>query len=170
MNYSIVRSSKGQIKIQQMAFVILGFVIFFGLVVMLFISFNLSSLRGDAERIKAEGALQTVQSMTGSPELAWTLEDCSVCADRDKAMALKNNSAYSTFWDDSIGLVQIKQIVPAVQDRECTLDNYPDCSTITIFKSDSFYTTQETFIALCRFDGVEKRCDLGKILLGVKNE
>lgn len=166
MKNSAVRSFKGQMKIQQMALVLVGFVIFFALVAVFFTSFNLSSLGKRAEIVRQEQAQQRVSSLTGLPELIWTQDSCASCIDLDKALALKNSSMASLLWEDNIAFVQIKQIYPIASERECSPETYLSCSRITLYRTSATYTTEDSFVSLCRHTASGKRCMLGKLLVG----
>lgn len=170
MNNSYVLFSKGQIKIQQMAIVLVGFAIFFALVSVFFFSFNLSSVEDAALAARQAQAQQRVLALAGSPEFSWTLDDCASCVDLDKVIALKNATYRSGLWGSTIALVQIRQLYPVASERECTSTTYPACSTTTLYRDSAPYTSEEAFVALCRYDAEQgKQCVLGKLLLGVKS-
>jgi len=174
MKNSLANSSRGQLKIQQMAFVLVAFMILLGLVAVFFVSIRTSTLRSDAGTIKQENAQELVRKLSGTPEFAWTGDDCASCVDFDKVMALRNRTSYQNFWGNSISLVQVKRIYPLFgnEDDECTLGNYPNCGKVTLIDRKKSYTSQDAFVALCHFEpqGAYTKCELGKIVLGVTGE
>jgi len=154
---------KGQVKIQQMAFVLVAIMIFFAIVALFYITIRSGSLRQDVETIRDEEAKELVRMASSWPELSW--KDCSACVDMDKALILKESENYEDFWD--VPFLQIERIYPVPENGECTRQNYPDCSTITLIKEEGFIA-RTSFVALCRYDeGI--KCELGKIHLGFRS-
>ncbi len=166
-------SFRGQIKIQQMAFVLVAFVLFFALVAVFYFSIKLGSLREEASTIRHEQAQAVVKKLSSTAEFSWTVDDCSSCVDLDKVFALKNRTAYKGFWGNSISLIQVRKIYPYSDtnaNKECNSGNYPNCNLITLLSKNENYTSDEAFVALCRFDAdIGVKCELGKIILGVKS-
>lgn len=173
MNLLPALSSKGQLKIQQLAFVLVAFVILFGLAALFFLSVKFAGVRGDVDSLRHERAQELVQKLATTPEFSWTVEDCTSCVDLDKVLALKNQSGlYQSFWGEEVILLRVQQIYPrAARDEECTSVTYPSCSRITLIDRGTGYSTDEAFVALCRLEGqpVHTRCTLGKIIMGVKS-
>lgn len=170
MRYLVAGSSKGQMKMQQMAMVLVAFVIFFVLVALFVISVKFSSLRESAGSTRENEMRALVHKLAGTPEFAWTYEDCASCVDFDKAFLLKQQGAYNDFWSNSVDLVRLQRLYPAegVDYIECTADNYPDCSQITIYESEKGYTAQNAYVALCRLEGepLGPRCTFGQLVVG----
>ncbi len=162
------RNSRGQMKIQQMAFVLVAFFILFSIALVFYFSLKTSSLKNDAFNIREDKIRETVQRLAGSPEFSWTREDCAACVDLDKVFSLKSREDYNGFWGD-VPFIQVKQVYPVANNVECSADNYPNCNTITLADKGS-YVSEEAYVALCRFDKGEKytACTLGVIRLGVK--
>lgn len=161
---------RGQMKIQQMAFVLIAFFILFSIALVFYFSIKSASLKGDAQQIREDKIRETVQKLAGSPEFSWTRDDCAACVDLDKVFALKSRKDYEGFWG-SVPYLQVAQVYPKTNDLECTLENYPNCNGITVVDKKNGYTTEEAFVALCRFDKGEKytSCKLGVIRMGVKS-
>ena len=162
-----VNYSKGQIKIQQMAFVLVAIMIFFGIVALFYLSVRTAGLRGDVDRLREDEAKGVVRKMSGSPEFAWSVTDCASCVDFDKIMVLKNQVSYNGFWD--VPFLQIEKIYPSGE-GECTKQNYPNCKTITLIDKGN-YVAHSAFVALCRYDSNldYNKCELGKINLGFRS-
>ncbi|NCN98786.1 hypothetical protein COU62_03445 [Candidatus Pacearchaeota archaeon CG10_big_fil_rev_8_21_14_0_10_35_219] len=167
MNCSIVNYSRGQIKIQQMAFVLVAIMIFFGIVLLFYLSISVGNLQNIGETLREEEAKEVVRKLAGSPEFSWDIEDCSSCIDMDKVFALKGNEKYDNFWD--VPFLRVEKTYPFA-DNECTKQNYPDCGSITLIETENF-VSNSAFVALCRYDGeLGNKCDLGKIYLGFKTD
>jgi hypothetical protein len=158
-------------KIQQMAFVLVAFFILFSIALVFYFSFKTATLRSDALLIRQDKARETVQKLAGSPEFSWTMEDCAACVDLDKVFSLKDRPNYASFWG-SVPYIQIKQVYPRESGEvECTQTNYPNCDAVTLVDKAGNYTTEDAYVALCRFDKGSKQtlCKLGVIRMGVKS-
>ncbi|MEK6824706.1 MAG: hypothetical protein AABY02_02520, partial [Nanoarchaeota archaeon] len=127
MIYSVVRSSKGQMKMQQMAMVLVAFVIFFVLVGVFVLSVKLSSVRESAGSARENEARALVHKLASTPEFSWTYEDCSACVDLDKLFLLKDQDAYRGFWGSYISMIKVQRLYPndGTEYLECTSGNYP---------------------------------------------
>lgn len=167
MTNSFVSSSRGQMKIQQMAFVLLALMIFFAIVALFYITIRSGSLSSDVEALREEEAKEMVRKVSSWPEFAWSASDCAACIDLDKALVLMDNENYNDFWD--VPFLQIEKIYPESEKKECNKQNYPDCSTMTFVKEEGF-VAHSAFVALCRYDSESgSKCDLGKINLGFRS-
>lgn len=162
-----VKFSKGQFKIQQMVFVLVATLIFFGIVAVFYVSIRFGSIRGDVQDERQEAAIAQVRKMAGTPEFIWTSwEDCASCVDMDKVFLLKNRTSYQGFWKD-VALLKVSRVSPKYQTGECTATSYPRCNEITLVEKEGFQS-YESFVSLCRYDGdiEQARCELGKVIVG----
>ncbi len=159
---------KAQLKIQEMAFVLIGIMIFFAMVALVYFSIRLSGLKSDVALQREDEAMQLAKKMTGTPEFFWA--GCAGCLDLDKIFALKERKSYSNFWN--LDYLAFEITYPIRAKSECTKSNYPDCTTITIVNNTKFYgTPASSFAALCWFEpgkGGYIKCGLGKIYAGAK--
>ncbi len=161
------KCSKGQFKIQQMAFVLVALMIFFGIVAVFYVSIRFSSLKGDVSDIRKEEVIESVRKMAGTPEFISTnWEDCASCVDLDKVFVLKDKASYQGFWQD-INLLQVLRVYPSYSSDECTANSYPRCNKITLTDKGN-YEAYEAFVSLCRYDYSigQERCELGKVVMG----
>lgn len=160
-----MKNKKGQMKIQEMAFVLVAIVIFFAMVALVYLSIRFHGLRESASLQREESAKELAKKLADIPEFSWTGGGCSGCMDAEKALALKEMDAYKKFWD--IDYLMIEKVYPNMTKRECTRANYPDCSTITLINNTKEYGIPVTaFIALCSYEpskGGYVKCELGKI-------
>lgn len=158
---------KGQMKIQEMAFVLLAIIIFFAMVTLVYFSIRLSSLREDVSLQREQTARETVRKLSDIPEFSWA--ECSGCIDADKVFILKDRLSYKIFWD--IDYLMVEKIYPNSTQRECNKANYPDCTTITLVNNTkNFGIPTSAFISLCRFEssGGYMKCELGRIHASAK--
>jgi len=162
-------SKRGQMKIQQMAFMLIAVMVFFALVGLLIITVKFSGLKGQATDLAEKNAMLLVTKLANSPEFscgdAFGGSRVS-CIDADKSMALKENiEKYKDFW--GVSKIEIIKIYPEGENNECTSENYPDCNKITLIQGQGIST--ENFVSLCRkeFDGTRNydKCELAKILV-----
>jgi hypothetical protein len=161
---SVAKCSKGQMKIQEMAFVLVAMMIFFGLVALIFSSINLNKLSKQSEGLRENDARELVRKISGTPELSFTATTCSNCIDIDKALVLKNQKAYYGFFN--LDYMMIERVYPSKK-GECTIGNFPDCGRITIINSSGFLSAPYSYVSLCRYEGsIDKgyyKCELGRI-------
>ena len=165
-------SKKGQLKIQQMAFFLVAMILFFAMVALVYFSITYSSLKSDVEDLREQEVRELVRKMAGTPEFSWSLYDCDSCVDMDKIFALNNQVSYQGFWRN-IPFLQIVRVYPLYGEenpRECALENYPECDTITLVDEDSGIVAHSSFVALCRYEPESKftKCELGKIIMGFR--
>lgn len=160
-------NQKGQLKIQQMAFVLVALMIFFAMAALFYFSIRSSNLRQDVEALREGEIMESVRKMSGSAEFAWTSAgDCSSCIDFDKVLMLKNRTSYKGFWKN-IALLKIERVYPVFgEGTECTRENYPMCDGVTLIDEDKDFRSHRAFVALCRHESEGyNRCDLGKIVM-----
>ncbi|MBL7058866.1 hypothetical protein ISS08_00220 [Candidatus Pacearchaeota archaeon] len=161
-------------KIQQMAFMLMALMLFFGLVSVFIISFQIANLKGSAAQLEEKEALLLVSKLANSPEFSCGNsfdKPRAACVDLDKVMALKNKIGnYEDFW--GISGIEIRRVFPELNSEvECTRDDYTDweaCNLITLFSSEEG-TAVENFVALCRKDGSNSpsynKCEIGKLIV-----
>ena len=153
---------KGQMKIQEMAFVLIAIVVFFAMVALVYITIRLSSLREDVTAQREESAKEIVRKLADIPEFSWA--KCTGCIDSDKIFMLKNFASYKNLWE--LDYLAVEKIYPIRTSVECNNANYPDCTTITLInKTKDYGTPVSAFVAICGFDQLTKysRCEIGKI-------
>ncbi len=165
----MVTSRKGQMKIQQMAFMLIAVTLFFALVGMFFLSIVFSDLKNSGALLEEKNALFLVAKLANSPEFScgevFGSSETS-CIDADKVMVLKQNIAkYSNFWGTTG--IEIKKIYPP-SDVICTNENYPDCGEIKILETSTGIGVS-SFVALCRKElkeGVtQDKCEIAKVIV-----
>ncbi len=154
--------SKGQIKIQQMAFVLVSLVVFGALASIFYLSINLSNLKDTAGDLEDERAKELVRSLSSLPELEFSSSDCSNCIDFDKVLLLKERKAYSDFFN--LDYLQIEKVYPEDKE-ECTKSNYPNCKTVTLINKN-IGSPKSAFVSICHWaqeKGGYSKCEIGRI-------
>lgn len=171
----LTKKKKAQMKIQQMAFMLIAVTLFFVLAALFIITIRFSGLRGSAELLEEKNALLLASKLADSPEFACgdTFGQAMTnCIDTDKAIALKENiGKYRGFWGAGVDGIEIRWIAPVERQGECNIENYPDCGKITFVNANSG-TGIANFVSLCRkesdFDegmGIYDKCELGRIIV-----
>ena len=157
---------KAQLKIQEMAFVLVALFLFFLLIGLFYLSFKIHSFKSSVGNLKEQEAKAMVRKIAATPELRWG--ECSGCIDLDKALVLKesmgSNKTLEGLWD--LEYLAIETIYPAKPDKICNLGNYPECGKLVLLKRNENYGKAYTsFVSLCRWDNEKnsQKCELGKI-------
>ena len=163
--------NKGQLRIQQMAFMLIAVTIFFAIVGMLVLVVRMAGLRGEADLLQQENARLLVTKLSNSPE--FSCEEAfgskkTNCIDFDKLILISENvQNYEDFW----GGVNIEvRIIYPRQEREilCDTENYPDCNFVQLGDGE-ISGDFSNFVALCRKERnnnlIENKCELGKVFV-----
>lgn len=168
---------KGQLKIQQTAFMLLAITIFFVLVGLFVLTFKVAGIKETASVLEEDNAMLLVSKLANSPEFscgqAFGTEKLN-CVDADKAMALKQNSdIYQEFWD--VSGIQIRRIYPMENtETECTIYNYPDCNKISIKSQELTGYSVSNFVSLCRKESLESsiknKCELARLIVSYESK
>jgi hypothetical protein len=164
-------NKKAQMKIQQMAFVLLALVILFALVFLIYMRIRISGLEQNAKLLGDQETREILGKMSQSPELSWPDDSCVDCIDLEKAWALKSSPGIETFWN--LDFLQITLLYPN-KTGECNSANFPECRTITFSnKTKDIGAAYEAYVSLCRAVGEVSsgyvKCELGKIYASGKN-
>ncbi len=167
----MVTNKSGQFKIQEMAFMLMGIVLFFILVGIFWLSLKSASLKKGAANLEQEQAIALALSMADSPELTCG----SQCVDLNKAMVLKNTKIFEGLWP--VSEVNIRKVYPEIGInivKECTINTYPDCNIITIKNTNGGQekSTSSSYVKLCHTErNIEgytyQKCELGEIIVKI---
>lgn len=156
---------RAQMKIQQMAFMIVALFFFFALVGLGFIAYTLKANQGNYEDLQKEEALKFVQSLADMPELS-----CGSgfsCIDEDKIYALSEIRDYD-IWP--VSSIKVYKIYPLFSQKiNCPA---PNCNYYEIFNSKQTNVREYgTYVPICkkiRENYVFTKCEIGKLVVGVK--
>jgi len=144
---------KGQIKIQQMAFMLIAVTLFFVMVGLFVLSFRFAGLKNSANLLEEKNALLLVTKLANTPEFscggAFGTDKIN-CVDLDKISALKNNAVrYLEFWGGGIYNILV-----------ITSDE-----TIDIFSKGVGGYSAENFVTVCKNDQDGEKCDIGRLIV-----
>jgi len=164
---------KAQVKIQQMAFMLIALTLFFVLVGLFVLVIRFAGLKDSATNLEEENALLLTTKIANSPEFGCGDvygTGSTNCIDADKVMALKKNiERYEGFWGSGVSNIEIIKIYPVESPVICELGNYPDCNKIRIISGEVKGFSNENFVSLCRKESeageTYDKCDVAKILI-----
>jgi len=166
--------SRGQLKIQEMAFVLVAIVIFMVIAGLFFIKIQMAGLKDEVVSQNDDKAISLALKIASLPEFLWSSKNnqCDNCVDLDKVFLLKSsaqtNKIYSQFWTKDITAIKFEVLYPK-KEGECTKGNYPNCKTITLLNSSSEYSFKSAYVSLCKIDlEGSRKCELGKIYVSAK--
>jgi hypothetical protein len=165
---------RGQLKIQQMAFMLLAVTLFFAFVGMFVLVIKMAGLRETAEELQERNAMLLVTRLANSPEFSCGESFGSGrvnCIDSDKVMMLRENiERYSGFWD--VANVEIRKIGPIKNQRECDIKAYPNCEILKL-REGNISAGFSNFVSLCRKDiyreQVYDKCELARLMVSYGN-
>lgn len=168
-----LQGKRGQMKMQQMAFMLIAVTILFVFVGLFFLKIILSDNRQSANVLEEKNALLLVSKLADSPEFSCGSSfggPKSNCVDFGKVVALKDSSEkYSKFWDVE-GII-IRKVFPE-EEKVCTRENYPDCGEIVIIEREGEGIGVSNFVSLCRkekIDGIiNDICEIARIIVYYK--
>jgi len=167
-------SKKAQLKIQEMAFMLVAVFLFFILVGMFVLTLMYMNIHEDATRIAEERTLSSVTNLADSPEFSCVASKTN-CVDGDKLISLVGRKSYENFWPfSSLKVITFRGFGKSENDLvECNFANYPDCDLFIVYdKNVDDERAISSFIALCRkeyengytFD----KCELAKLIGGTE--
>lgn len=151
-------NKKAQLKIQEMAFVLLAVVFLFAILLLFFARFQMSSLQKSATAIREERTTDMLRTIASMPELSCSGE--ANCIDEDKLKAFElstTKSRYSELWQESkITKVTVEQVYPKTS-KIYSIYETPAESTVAY----------STFIPLC-IQNIKPSCKIAKIKVTVE--
>jgi hypothetical protein len=169
-----ISNRKAQMKIQQMAVMLMAVTLFFILVGMFVLVWSFGGLKESAAELEEKNTMLLVTKLANTPEFscgnAFGTGKIN-CVDADKVMALKDSiGKYTGFWGKDISNIEIRTIYPVEDEKECTSGNYPDCNLIKLYDREVTGNYIWNFISLCRKaeyeTGIDDKCELAKVFVG----
>lgn len=148
---------KGQLKIQEMAFVLVAVIFLFGILLLFFARFQATSLQKQATELRSLRTATMLRTIASMPELSCPGE--ANCIDVDKLIVFNNSATirnnYSELWGSSnIVKITVEEIYPKPS-RAIKYTVYEKTTQQNI-------VTYSTFISLCSF-AQDKTCKIAKI-------
>lgn len=169
-------SKKGQLKIQQMIFMILAVFFLFILVGLFFLSVSMTNLKKSALNLEEKNSMLLVSKLANSPEFSCGNSFGTSrlnCIDFDKVMALSRNiEDYSEFW--GVAKIELRKIYPE-SNVVCKDSTYPDCGIITILDNNvKTLPFSYNFVSLCRKEvdetGIYDKCELARLMVASEDK
>jgi hypothetical protein len=162
--------TKGQMKIMQMMFMILGVFFFFVLVGLFFLAITLKDIRGGAEELAREQAISSIEIIAGMSELSYG-DGNSMSVDEDKLRVLIEGlgDEYEEFWP--IASLEVYKAYPMFSSPvECPSAN---CNHYDIYDSGQRNVEKfSSYVSICKrvreFGTPFDRCEIGKMVVGMK--
>ncbi|MEM4719409.1 MAG: hypothetical protein QXG18_00900 [Candidatus Pacearchaeota archaeon] len=168
----MVKIKKSQMRIQQMAFMIVAVFFFFILVSLFLLQIFVSEINYSVQEREREQALNFLDSLSELPEFSCS-ENNFFCLDEDKLLVLKNseiNNLYSDFWP--VSSIKVYKIKGESKIVECPSQN---CNFYNIFEDKNQKQKMEisSYVLICKkildnSGNVNDLCELGKLLVGMK--
>jgi len=172
-------NKKGQLKIQEMAFMLVAVVLFFGLVVLFTLTIIYKNIYSQVNVKNQEKTLTSLINLADSPEFRCVTTK-SDCIDGDKAISLMNRTVYSNFWPfSSLSVIKLSAFAKNESEMiKCNWANYPNCDLIVIYdKKIKNEIAISSYVAFCRkeyekvdtYTGyVYDKCEIAKLVAGTE--
>jgi len=163
-------TKKAQYRIQQMVFMIVALLFFFILVGIFIVGYQFRSVKVNFADLQKEQAISFLDVMRSMPEFGYSSQDSSskdLCLDLDKIEVI--SSRISNF-SDLLPVASIEVIKGGGTRITCPKEN---CNSYLIYNAQQDDIEKyETSICLCRKLSENSyaydRCDMGKLIVGVK--
>jgi len=168
---------KGQIKIQQMAFMLLAIFILFVMIGIVIVSSKISKLEETAVEYQEQNALTLASKIANSPEFSCGNSfgnQKSDCVDLEKVLGLKKIAEdYEDFWE--VSNIEIRIIYPQDEEEiECSQENYPNCNYIDLLEKGISGFSVSNYVSVCHkeknINKIVNICELGQIIVSYEVE
>lgn len=152
---------RGQLKVQEMAFVLVAVVFLFGILLLFFARFQFGSLQQTATQLREIRTITMLRVVASLPELSCL--DKVNCIDSDKLNAFDVNSnlrsKYESFWlSSNIVSIKVEEVYPKTTKIYKIYDKTTAEST----------ETYSTFVPLCSESVNKEICKIAKLKITVK--
>ena len=160
---------KAQMKIMQMAFMIVAVFFFFVLVGLFFLSIQFKDVKGSAAQLQRDQAISSLRVIADMPELSYDASE-AVTLDEDKLRIMSGN--FSRYYDDfwPVASVSVYKLWPvATELKPCP---GLGCNYYKLFDNgQDNVNTYSTYVSICKKVSEPKGsdfCSVGKLEVGVK--
>ncbi len=155
---------RAQMKIQQMAFMIIAVFFFFILVGLFFLNWQFKDIHKDFEELQKREAISSIEVISNMPEF-----NCEsrreLCLDVDKLRVMSSKNYDLDFGVSSIKVYKVYPAFSAVKECPGVDCNYYEVLDLNSSKEYSGY------VSLCQKNSeggyVYEDCDIGKLVVGV---
>lgn len=165
-----MKNKKSQIKIQEMAFMLVAIILFFILVGLFAASIIYKNLHEQATQLEEEKTLSAISNLAGTAEFVCTGNRPN-CIDEDKLMALIGKKSYESYWPfTSLRVVKFSGFNKEEKNFiECNIQNYPNCDVFEIYDKKVNEDVIHSFVALCRVEFEQnpyEKCEIAQLWAG----
>lgn len=165
----MVKDKHAQMQIQQMAFMIIAVFIFFALAGMFFLRVQVGGIKNSAAQLNKDQAISSLQVIADMPEFAFdSLDTMTLDLDKLSVMSGPFGEKYDDLWP--VASIEVIKVYPAFDEMiKCPA---PNCNYYNIYNnSQKTINKVGTFVSICskqkEFGVFYKRCDIGKLIVGV---
>lgn len=153
----IIKDKTGQLKIQEMAFVLVGIVFLLALVMLFFVAFQSREMNKSAAEYREARAITLLEVVASLPELrcssSFSQTSESVCLDYDKVNFFNSNrdmqNRYSSLWDGSyVSKIEIEEVYP--KGKSYTVYSKSTTESVKSYATYSALCVDETKGLICR--------------------
>jgi hypothetical protein len=161
---------RGQMKIMQMAFMIVGVFIFFVIVGLFVLVISFNNTRGSAEDLAREEAISFLGTIASLSEFSYDSDE-SYCVDEDKLKVLTGGfgNAYEEFWP--VASIEVCVLYPNVGEViECPGEG---CNYYDVYDSGQVNVEKySSYVSVCQrvkeYGTAYDDCSVGKLIVGVE--
>jgi hypothetical protein len=166
----MVKARKAQMKIMQMAFMLVAVFFFFTLVGLFFLSIQMKDVGMNAAQLQRDQAISSLRVIADMPELSYGSGE-SMTLDEDKLRIMSTNFSryYDEFWPvASVGVYKLWPI--STELKECP---GVGCNYYKLYDNgQSSSQNPSTFVSICKkvkeSGFVYDKCSIGKLEVGMK--
>src|SRR3989338_1944621 len=166
---------RGQLKIQQMSFMLMAVFLFFIIVGLFYVVINMVQLKHSVTALERERIVGMTAKVSALPELNFQGKINAIDADKAMIMtSVKNRDKYKDFF--GINGMIIRKVDGKSKEIECRSSNYPDCNIIKLFTRENISMTPSStvFVALCRKqangDRVYDKCEIARLAISISED
>ncbi|MFH0808494.1 MAG: hypothetical protein V1888_02660 [archaeon] len=162
-------NKKGQMKIMQMSFMIIGVFFFFVLVGLFFFGIAFKDVKSGAEELQREQAISSLGIIASMNEFSYG-DGSYMKVDEDKLSIMSSSlgGTYEEFWP--VASIEFYKVYPAF--TEVVACPALDCNYYGVYDSGQQSVEKfSSYVSICKrvkeFGSVYDRCEVGKIVVGV---
>jgi len=160
---------KAQMKIQQMAIMIVAVFFFFVLVGLFFLGIMFKDVKGSAADLQRDQAISSLRVIADMPEFNFdSSETMMIDEDKLRIMSGDFSRAYDLFWP--VASIGVYKVYPSFDEvKKCP---GVGCNYYEIWDNgQTDVKTYSTYVSICKKvrDGVAyDKCEIGKLVVGTK--
>lgn len=156
----------GQMKIQEMAFVLIAFIFLLGLLLLFFARFQMTQIQDISDQIRIVRGQNMLQYVANLPELNCPSSFSGLagksCIDYDKLKIFATKKEISDKYENVFASAYLSKIEINVV--------FPTNETIILYKASEEKNVQtfKTYIPICEENQQESNCKIGIVKIGIE--